>query len=51
MVFNPQTWATENACKDLATVMSISEESIKETGACHRGDNALLTIWIINSDT
>lgn len=49
MVFNPQTWATENACKDPAIVMSMSEESMKEIGACHRGDNTLLTMWIINS--
>lgn len=51
MVFTPQTWATDNACKDPAIVMSTSEESMRETGAYHRGNNTLLTIWIINLDT
>ena len=51
MLFNPQTWAIEKACKDPAIVMSMSEESMREAGAYHRCNNTLLTIWIINLDT
>lgn len=49
VVFNPQTWATDSVSKYLA-VMSMSELSVREFGACYRNDNTVLIIWIMNSD-
>lgn len=51
MVFKPQTWAAENPHKDLAILMSMSEETVKKFGVCHSSCSFLLSGWITSSDT